>query len=241
MTRRPASPRRSICGSTTCAPPRPGQRITARATCYHVTRTRRLRARGGLRRRRATARWPPPPGPSPPGPATTAAPARRRCREAPRTGSGDQAAARHGARRSWSSGVPYIAWLGIEFERKGDELTATLPFADKLIGNPMLPAIHGGVTAAFLEATATIELAWSLLWDEIESGRIDAEAAHARDHAAAAEDHRFHRRLPAPGPAARRLCPRPRQPLGPALCQRAGRGLAGQPRRGCSPPRPGIS
>ena len=70
--------------------------------------------------------------------------------------------------------VPYTGWLGISFERKGDELTATLPFAEKVIGNPMLPAIHGGVTAAFLEATATIELAWSMLWDEIESGRIDA-------------------------------------------------------------------
>ncbi|HCQ64016.1 MAG TPA: thioesterase [Rhodobacteraceae bacterium] len=70
--------------------------------------------------------------------------------------------------------VPYIGWLGIGFERKGDEVTATLSFAEKVIGNPTLPAIHGGVTAAFLEATATIELAWSMLWDEIESGRIDA-------------------------------------------------------------------
>ena len=72
--------------------------------------------------------------------------------------------------------VPYIGWLGISFERKGDELTATLPFAEKVIGNPMLPAIHGGVTAAFLEAAATLELAWSMLWDEIESGRTDAAA-----------------------------------------------------------------
>ena len=70
--------------------------------------------------------------------------------------------------------MPYSGWLGIAFERKGDELTATLPFAEKVIGNPMLPAIHGGVTAAFLEATATVGLAWSMLWDEIESGRIDA-------------------------------------------------------------------
>jgi uncharacterized protein (TIGR00369 family) len=72
--------------------------------------------------------------------------------------------------------VPYVGWLGISFERKGDELTATLEFAEKVVGNPMLPAIHGGVTAAFLEAAATMELAWSMLWDEIESGRIDAAA-----------------------------------------------------------------
>ncbi|MCB1336862.1 MAG: PaaI family thioesterase [Maritimibacter sp.] len=72
--------------------------------------------------------------------------------------------------------VPYLGWLGIGFERKGDELTATLKFAEKIVGNPMLPAIHGGVTAAFLEATATIQLAWSMLWDEIESGQVDAAA-----------------------------------------------------------------
>ncbi|MGH1353478.1 MAG: PaaI family thioesterase [Thalassovita sp.] len=72
-------------------------------------------------------------------------------------------------------GVPYIQFLGIEFDRRGDELTAVLPFDDKLIGNPMLPAIHGGVTAAFLEVTAIIGLSWAYLWDDIESGKLDVE------------------------------------------------------------------
>ena len=79
------------------------------------------------------------------------------------------------ALRALVDGVPYISYLGIGFERRGDELTALLPFDEKLIGNPMLPAIHGGVTAAFLETTAIIELSWSLLWSDIESGKIDAE------------------------------------------------------------------
>ena len=70
-------------------------------------------------------------------------------------------------------GVPYIQFLGIEFTRRGDELTATLPFDEKLIGNPSLPALHGGATAAFLEVTAIIELSWKLLWEDIETGRID--------------------------------------------------------------------
>jgi len=70
-------------------------------------------------------------------------------------------------------GVPYIQFLGIEFTRRGDELTATLPFDEKLIGNPALPALHGGATAAFLEVTAIIELSWKLLWEDIEAGRID--------------------------------------------------------------------
>jgi len=81
---------------------------------------------------------------------------------------------RDAALRALVAGVPYIQFLGVAFDRRGDELTATLPFDDKLIGNPMLPALHGGVTAAFLETTAIIELSWSLLWEEMEAGRIDA-------------------------------------------------------------------
>lgn len=67
-------------------------------------------------------------------------------------------------------GVPYIRFLGIVFDRRGDELTAVLPFRDHLIGNPALPALHGGVTASFLEVSAVIGLSWSMLWDEIETG-----------------------------------------------------------------------
>ncbi|WP_375228815.1 PaaI family thioesterase [Roseobacter sp. S98] len=76
--------------------------------------------------------------------------------------------------RALVSGVPYIQFLGIHFERRGDELTGILPFDQKLIGNPMLPAIHGGVTAAFLEVTAIITLSWTYLWEDVESGAIDA-------------------------------------------------------------------
>lgn len=68
------------------------------------------------------------------------------------------------------AGVPYIQFLGIHFDRRGDELTAVLPFDDKLIGNPMIPALHGGVTAAFMEVAAIIELAWSSQWVDMEQG-----------------------------------------------------------------------
>lgn len=70
-----------------------------------------------------------------------------------------------------TGGVPFIQFLGIQFDRRGDELTAILPFDDKLIGNPLLPALHGGATAAFLEVTGIIELAWTTLWADIEAGR----------------------------------------------------------------------
>lgn len=72
-------------------------------------------------------------------------------------------------------GVPYVQFLGIEFDRRGDELTAVLPFDEKLIGNPLLPALHGGAIAGFMEVTAVIGLAWSVLWEDIESGAFDME------------------------------------------------------------------
>ncbi|WP_438991027.1 PaaI family thioesterase [Lentibacter sp.] len=72
-------------------------------------------------------------------------------------------------------GVPYITFMGIEFDRRGDELTAVLPYDDKLIGNPMLPALHGGAISGFMEVAAVIGLGWSVLWDEIERGEMDAE------------------------------------------------------------------
>ena len=73
------------------------------------------------------------------------------------------------------SGIPFVHFLAITFDRRGDELTAVLNYEDKLIGNPTLPAIHGGVTAAFLETAAIVELGWQGLWEDIESGRRDAE------------------------------------------------------------------
>lgn len=73
-------------------------------------------------------------------------------------------------------GVPYISFLGITFDRRGDELTAVLPYDDKLIGNPLLPALHGGVTSAFMEVAAIIGLSWSILWEEMETGRLNPRA-----------------------------------------------------------------
>jgi acyl-coenzyme A thioesterase PaaI-like protein len=80
---------------------------------------------------------------------------------------------RDAALRALVEGVPYVQFLGVTVDRRGDELTAILPFDDKLIGNPLLPAIHGGVTAAFLEVTAQIEVSWAMLWDALEAGQID--------------------------------------------------------------------
>lgn len=57
--------------------------------------------------------------------------------------------------------LPYARFLGLESDQDGDVLTVTMPFADRLIGNPMLPALHGGATAALLELTAVAQVALS--------------------------------------------------------------------------------
>lgn len=48
---------------------------------------------------------------------------------------------------------PFARCLGI---RIGEDGTLVMPFSPKIIGNPILPAIHGGMTGAFLETTAIV-------------------------------------------------------------------------------------
>lgn len=88
---------------------------------------------------------------------------------------------RDAALRALVGAVPYIRFLGIEFERRGDELTAVLPFRHDLIGNPILPALHGGATAAFLEVTAVMTLNWTYLWDDLEAGKLDLDGKAPQD------------------------------------------------------------
>ena len=58
--------------------------------------------------------------------------------------------------------IPYAAYLGVTAELEGDSLTTRLPFRQDLIGNPYLPALHGGAVGAFLELTAVLVLLWRL-------------------------------------------------------------------------------
>ena len=53
---------------------------------------------------------------------------------------------------------PYVQRLGVEFDEHGDELTCVLSYREGLIGNPLVPALHGGVIGAFMEITAAASL-----------------------------------------------------------------------------------
>lgn len=55
--------------------------------------------------------------------------------------------------------IPYAGFLGVHAELKGDELTLILPYSEHLVGNPLLPALHGGVVGALMELTAITQLA----------------------------------------------------------------------------------
>jgi len=56
------------------------------------------------------------------------------------------------------SAIPYAKTLGIEVEYMEDSLILILPFQKNNIGNPTLPALHGGAIGGFMEVCAMAEL-----------------------------------------------------------------------------------
>lgn len=54
--------------------------------------------------------------------------------------------------------IPYARFLGVEVEQVDGQLECVLPFRNEIVGNPRLPAVHGGVLGAFLELTALLRL-----------------------------------------------------------------------------------
>ncbi len=57
--------------------------------------------------------------------------------------------------------VPLSRFIGLALELEGGTLRARLDFDPRLVGNALLPALHGGVLGALLESTAI----YALLWD----------------------------------------------------------------------------
>lgn len=58
--------------------------------------------------------------------------------------------------------IPYARMIGIRVMRLGDEMIFRLPMNKDNIGNPILPALHGGVLAGFMELSAMLELMVSM-------------------------------------------------------------------------------
>ena len=56
--------------------------------------------------------------------------------------------------------IPYSQFMGISVEQATGELLGKLAYHDDLIGNPSLPALHGGSLGALLESTAIFQILW---------------------------------------------------------------------------------
>lgn len=54
--------------------------------------------------------------------------------------------------------IPYAKLLGLEPYAEGEELLYRLPPKKGNIGNPTLPALHGGALGGFMEMSATLHL-----------------------------------------------------------------------------------
>lgn len=87
--------------------------------------------------------------------------------------------------------IPYARFLGLEAELVEQELVTTMRFAPHLIGNPSLPALHGGTLGALLESAAIFELLWraeSIVLPKTITFTVDylrsaaAADTHARGH-----------------------------------------------------------
>ena len=71
-----------------------------------------------------------------------------------------EAAKRSGDFQALFDIVPYSRFLGLSGRMEGEELITTMKFSHDLIGNPALPALHGGTLGALLESSAIFELLW---------------------------------------------------------------------------------
>ncbi len=56
--------------------------------------------------------------------------------------------------------IPYARFLGVSASVDASGVLAEMPFAQTNVGNPALPALHGGAIAGLLELVGALELIW---------------------------------------------------------------------------------
>jgi uncharacterized protein (TIGR00369 family) len=87
--------------------------------------------------------------------------------------------------------IPYCRHLGVSARLDGDVVILTMPFAEQLVGNPILPALHGGVIGSLLETAAIAQVIYEtsavklpkpvdITVDYLRSGRAMTSYAKAR-------------------------------------------------------------
>jgi uncharacterized protein (TIGR00369 family) len=53
--------------------------------------------------------------------------------------------------------IPYLSFLGVRVEHREDRRVGVMSFAEHLVGDPTIPALHGGTLGALLESMAHLE------------------------------------------------------------------------------------
>lgn len=95
--------------------------------------------------------------------------------------------------------IPYAKFLGFTLVKRGEVLLGVMPFAEHLIGNASVRAIHGGTLGALMELTASSTLlAMTETVHVPKTVNITVEylrGGHARDTWARAEVIRHGRRV----------------------------------------------
>ncbi|MFZ5605123.1 MAG: PaaI family thioesterase [Pseudomonadota bacterium] len=95
--------------------------------------------------------------------------------------------------------VPYARLLGIGCIKIGDDVVFTLPALRDNIGNPTLPAIHGGVLGGFIEHSAILQVIMAMeepRFPKVVDLSLDyLSAGHFRDSFAECRILRMGRRL----------------------------------------------
>ena len=87
--------------------------------------------------------------------------------------------------------VPYCVHLGIKARTEDEGVLLEMPFGEHLVGNPILPALHGGVIGSLLETAALVTIIWEtgvsevpkpvdVTVDYLRSGRARTSYARAR-------------------------------------------------------------
>lgn len=58
--------------------------------------------------------------------------------------------------------IPYTRHLGLSVQIVDGDVITKMAASDSLIGNPVLPALHGGTVGALLESAAIFKLLWEI-------------------------------------------------------------------------------
>ena len=58
----------------------------------------------------------------------------------------------------WLKRIPYARYLGVQASTDTNGILFILPENESLVGNAMLPAVHGGVVGGFMEQAAALHL-----------------------------------------------------------------------------------